>query len=78
MQHILQTATEFQDLLNNIDSMMRRSLYKIRSFIDTLDLADATFYDKRRRKDWTVEEIRKMAPMLAAEAVQRKEGEQKS
>lgn len=65
MNQILQTVSAFQELVDNIDSMMKQSKYRITAFIEELDMPDATFYQKRKRKAWTADEIKKIAPMLS-------------
>jgi len=64
MSQILQTVLEFEQLIEQVADLMKRSKYKVAAFIEELDMADATFFQKRKRKSWTIAEIKKIAPML--------------
>lgn len=64
MENVYEVADSYQQLCQNIKTLIRSSRYRVASFIDELNMKDATFYQKMREDRWTPEEIKKIAPML--------------
>jgi hypothetical protein len=55
---------EYENLLNSIPGLIKKSKFKTSYFIDILDLPESTFYRKLKHKSFTIEEAKKISSIL--------------
>lgn len=55
---------EYENLLNSIPELIKKSKFKTSYFIDILKLPESTFYRKLKHRAFTIEEAKKISSVL--------------
>ena len=69
---MIEIVSDYEKVLTNIDKIIEASPYKTDYIIDSLGISSANFYRKKREKNFSLSEMKRLAEIFSTDEMEDK------